>query len=103
MVSKKPKLSINDVGHVAGLAKLSLTPKELEKFQIQLAKIFDYIDLIGEMKTQNILETSHTTGSENVFREDEIDKSRTLSQEEVLSNAQNKQNGFFKIKKIFDR
>lgn len=102
MASKKTKLTINDVNHVANLAKLSLTPKELKKFQSQLAKIFDYIDLIGEMETQNVIETSHATGSENILREDEVDKSKMLSQEEVLSNAPDKQNGFFKVKKIFE-
>ncbi len=102
MASKKTKLTVNDVNHVATLAKLSLTPKELKKFQTQLVKIFDYIDLIGEMKTKNVIETSHPTGTENILREDEIDKSKMLSPGEVLSNASNKQNGLFKVKKIFE-
>lgn len=95
------KLSSDQVRHVAKLARLTLSPKEVEKFQKQLAKIFDYIDLIGEMKTANVEETSGTSGNENVFREDELEISRGLTQKEALSNTPAKDKGFFRIKAIF--
>jgi len=102
MKNQKTKLSVEQVRHVAKLASLTLDDKEIIKFRKQLVKIFDYINLIDEMETKNVIETSHATGSENILREDEIDKSKMLSKEEVLSNAPDKQNGFFKAKKIFE-
>lgn len=101
-MKKKKILSENEVKHISQLAKLHLTPKEVKKYQQQLTKIFDYIDLIAEIKTNNVAETSHATGKVfNIFREDRIDKTKMLNQEEALSNSSSKLNGFFRIKAIF--
>lgn len=99
---KKSVVSPHEVKHVAHLARLNLTPKELRKFSGQLTKIFDYIGQIGEMKTEKVKETNQTTGTTNVTREDEIDTSRMFTQEEALSNAPASHNGYFKVKAIFD-
>ncbi len=65
-------LSKDDVLHVAKLAKLTLTSKEITKFQGQLSKIIDYIGQLSEVDTSNLEPTSQTTGLENVFRPDEV-------------------------------
>lgn len=89
-----------DVKHVAKLANLELKDSEVEKFEGQLSSILDYIKKLQEVDTSNVEETSHVTGLENVLREDETKPS--LPQEEVLSNAKDKQNGMFKMKAILD-
>ena len=58
--------------HVAKLAKLTLTPNEITKFQEQLSKIVDYISQLSEVDTSNLEPTSQTTGLENVFRTDQV-------------------------------
>ncbi|MBL7159108.1 Asp-tRNA(Asn)/Glu-tRNA(Gln) amidotransferase subunit GatC [Candidatus Microgenomates bacterium] len=93
------KLSIDEVNHVAKLANLKLTPKELKKFQKQLSSILEYVNQLKELDTKNVEPTSQVTGLENVFREDEVKPS--MSQEESLSNAKETHNGFFKVKAIF--
>lgn len=98
---KKKVLSQDDVRHIALLAKLLLNPEEVKKYEGQLIRIFDYIDLVAEMSTENTKETSHPTAVNNVFREDKIDKSRMLSQIEALSNAPKSKNGYFIVKAIF--
>ncbi|MEK7061209.1 MAG: Asp-tRNA(Asn)/Glu-tRNA(Gln) amidotransferase subunit GatC [Patescibacteria group bacterium] len=65
-------LSKDDVLHVAKLAKLTLSPKEIIKFQEQLSKIIDYVSQLSEVDTLNLGPTSQTTGLENVFRQDEV-------------------------------
>lgn len=87
-----------DVAHVAQLAGLKLTPKEIKKFQNQLGKVLDYISQLNKLKTAGVEPTSQVTGLENVFRKDE--PSSSLSQEEVLQNTPNQHNGFFKVKAI---
>lgn len=96
------ELTSQEVRHIAKLAKLTLSEEEIRKFQQQLAKIFDYIDSIGEMKTEQVLETSHPTGSKNIFRQDVVDNSTTLSQKEALKDAPETVKGYFKTKAIFD-
>lgn len=102
-MKKNKKLTDEEVMHIANLARLILTTKELKKYGEQLIKIFDYIDQIGEMKTKKVEETSHPIGNNNVLREDKIDTSKMLSQEEALSNASSTKKGYFKVKAIFEQ
>jgi len=99
MRSKKLKLTIEGVKHVAKLANLSLTEKEIKKFLPQLSSILDYVSKLQEVNTDNVEPTSQVTGLENVFREDKIRPS--LSEEETLSNTKKKYNHYFKVKAIF--
>lgn len=88
------------VEHVALLASLSLSQKEIKKFQKQLTDILAYIGQLEELKTQAVEPTSQVTGLKNVFREDESRPS--LSQDEVLSGTKKVHNGMFKTKAIFE-
>lgn len=100
MTKKNLKLTSEQVKHIAQLANLTLTPSEIKKFQKQLSETLDYVSQLSKVDTKNIKPTSHVTGLENVFREDEVLSS--LSQEEILSGAKNKVNGFFKTKAILE-
>jgi aspartyl-tRNA(Asn)/glutamyl-tRNA(Gln) amidotransferase subunit C len=93
-------LTIKEVEHVALLANLKLNKTELRKFQKQLSEILGYIEVLNKLKAEKIEPTSQVTGLENVFRKDEIKPS--LSQKEVLSNAKEKHDNFFKTKAIFE-
>ena len=44
----KPKLSVEDVRHVARLARLSLDEERLARFTPQLESILDYVAKIGQ-------------------------------------------------------
>lgn len=89
-----------DVNHIAKLAGLKLTPAEVKKFESQLGKVLDYIGQLSKVSTEKVEPTGQVTGLENVKREDKTGPS--LSQEEVLANTKQKQNGMFKIPAIFD-
>jgi len=95
----KSSLSKKQTKHVAHLAKLRLSEKEIEKFRQQLSSILNYVDQLKELDTKKIEPTSQVTGLENVFREDKVLPS--MSQEEALSNAKETYKGFFKVKAIF--
>lgn len=100
MASKKLKLTSEEVKHVAQLAKLELTPKELKKFQSQLLQVLNYVSQLQKIETVKTKPTSQVTGLENVFRLDEIKPS--LRQKEVLLGAKETKNNFFKIKTILE-
>lgn len=96
----KQKLTIDEVKHVAKLANLPLSDEEIILFIIQLSAILAFVSKLQKIDTKNVKETSQVTGLENVFREDEIDNERLLTQEEALANAKETHNGFFKVPKI---
>jgi aspartyl-tRNA(Asn)/glutamyl-tRNA(Gln) amidotransferase subunit C len=77
-------LKIDDVKHVAKLAKLELTEKEIRDFHRELSKVVGYFDQLKEVDTKNIDPTSQTTGLTNVLREDEINPIDILSQDNLF-------------------
>lgn len=90
----------NDVAHVAKLANLTLTPAQLAKFQPQLESILEYVRLVQQASTDGVEETAQTTGLTNVWREDVVDDSRTLTQQQALSNTKHTHNGYFMVPAI---
>ncbi|OGM27272.1 hypothetical protein A3D00_04065 [Candidatus Woesebacteria bacterium RIFCSPHIGHO2_02_FULL_38_9] len=97
------KLTKDDVFHVAKLAKLKLTSNEIEKFRKQLSEIMSYISKLNELNTLNIIPTSQTTGLENIFREDETDLAKSLSQEEATSGGKMIHNYYFVVPPVLDK
>lgn len=89
-----------DVNHVAKLASLPLKPDEIGLLKSQLESTLEYIEQLNEVDTKNIEPTSQVTGLTNITREDIASKS--LSQEQALSNTEEKYNGSFKVKGILD-
>ena len=76
------KLSVNDIKRIAKLANLTLDDSELAKFPQQLSEILAYVEILKEVKTENIEPTSQVTLLENASREDKTRES--LSQKEAL-------------------
>ena len=95
-------MSVKDVEHLAGLAKLVLTEQEEKKLAGQLSETIKVVEQLGEVDTKGVEATAQVTGMTNVWREDEIDKTRVLSQEEALSQAKRVANGFFVVKRIIE-
>jgi len=91
-------LSLQQVQHIAKLAKLDLLEVEIEKFRRQLSSILEYVGLLNEVDTSKVEPTAQTTGLKNVYREDKPSSDEVLTQKEVLSNAPEKQGGLIKTK-----
>lgn len=79
-----------DVKHVAILANLPLSDKELNALERDLENVLNLINHIHDLDTSNIEPTSQVTGLTNVTRPDKIDTSRIIPQKD-----------FFKVKAIF--
>ena len=87
------------VEHVAELAHIGLTKKEIEKFREQLSAILDFVSKLEEVNTAKTKALSQTTGLKNVFRQDIVKPSFT--QEQALMNAPDQYKGYFRTKKVF--
>lgn len=91
-------LSIDEVEHVARLARLNLTAEEKERFAEQLSSILDYVDELGSLPTDGIEPLTHILPVQNVFREDIVRPS--ASRAEILANGPLVEDGLFKVPKI---
>ena len=96
----KEKLSRKEVLYVAELARLELSPDEVDRFTVQLNSILEYMDQLNELDTSRVEPTSHVLPLTNVLREDEVGHS--LSPEEVKANAPEWDKGHFVVPKIIE-
>ena len=91
-------ITIKDVEHVAKLARLELTEEEKELYTKQLGDVLKYVDQMNEVDTSNVKPMSHAIDFVNVMREDKVYYEQT--KEELMANAPEEENGFFKVPKI---
>lgn len=95
-------LSLEEIRHVAKLANLPLNPGQAAALAKQFSETIEFIDQLQKIEVKDVEPTSQITGISNIWREDEIDFGRQLSQAEALGNAPRSHNGYFVVPKIFD-
>jgi aspartyl-tRNA(Asn)/glutamyl-tRNA(Gln) amidotransferase subunit C len=91
-------LTRSDVEHVAYLARLGLTPAELDLLEGQLNHILDQYAKLAELDTSAIPPTAQTIELENILRDDVVTPS--LPVEAVLGNAPARSGDFILVPPI---
>jgi aspartyl-tRNA(Asn)/glutamyl-tRNA(Gln) amidotransferase subunit C len=89
-----------EVAHLAKLARLALTPDELDHYAAQLDVIIGAVARVSEAVSGDIAPTSHPIPLTNVFRDDVVAPS--LTNEEALSGAPAKEDERFRVPRILD-
>lgn len=96
------KLSKEQVEHVAKLARLGLTPKEVLKFQTQMSGILNYVEQLNEVNTDGVEPTAQVTGLTNIMREDRAAPKVLADPEELLKcSPLPKEKRQIKVKSVF--
>jgi aspartyl-tRNA(Asn)/glutamyl-tRNA(Gln) amidotransferase subunit C len=93
-------LTADEVRHVAELAKLRLTEAEIEQFTGQLSAILEYAERLQEVDTSSVPPTPYILPLVNVMRDDV--PAPSLSNEEALANAPDSEDGFFRVRAVFE-
>lgn len=91
-------ITVKDVEHVAKLARLELSEEEKEKFTSQLGDVLKYVEQMNEVDTSNVEPMAHAIDFVNVMREDVVKYEQT--KDELMKNAPDAEDGFFKVPKI---
>jgi aspartyl-tRNA(Asn)/glutamyl-tRNA(Gln) amidotransferase subunit C len=78
-------ISREEVEKVSLLGRLLLSEQELDTMTHQLGDILGYMDLLGEVNTENVEPMAHALDVSNAFRNDKTRPS--LDREEALANA----------------
>jgi aspartyl-tRNA(Asn)/glutamyl-tRNA(Gln) amidotransferase subunit C len=94
------RLTQDEVRHVAELAKLRLTEAEIEQFAGQLSAILDYAERLQEVDTSSVPPTPYVLPLVNVMAADEPRPG--LSNTEALANAPDSDEGFFRVRAVFE-
>ena len=93
-------LSIQEVEHIAQLARLELTEEQKTLYREQLSSILDHIAKLSELDTRDVPPTTSGTAALSPLRADEARES--LSPEILLKNAPEQEEGQFKIPPVFE-
>jgi aspartyl-tRNA(Asn)/glutamyl-tRNA(Gln) amidotransferase subunit C len=93
-------LSTDDVAKVAVLARLRLSPDELQMFTGQLNSIVDYVAQLQEPDTTGVEPLAHGVEIRNVFRDDV--RGPALTREEALANAPKRNPESFLVPAVLD-
>lgn len=93
-------LTLQDVEHVARLARLELTAEEKETFRQQLSAILEYAHLLQQIDLSAVPPTATVLPMRNVMREDQVRPS--LSRDLVVVNAPDSQEGYFRVRAVLD-
>ena len=66
----EPRITRDEVEHVARLARLSLAPDEKERMRRELDGILAYIDKLRALDIEGVEPTAHAVHLTNVLRDD---------------------------------
>lgn len=94
------KIDEAQVRRVALLSRLELSGQEVSQFSTQLSAIFEYIEKLNELDTDTVEPLAHCLPIHNVLRDDVPRPS--LSNDEALANAPEREDEYFKVPKILD-
>lgn len=93
-------ISLEDVNHVATLARLGLSQSERETLRTQLSSILAYVETLNELDTSSVPPASQVIRLENVTRPD---VSRAgLSLDDVLANVPERQEDLIRVPAVLD-
>lgn len=93
-------LTLEDVRHVATLARLSLSPEEEELMRTQLSAILEAMAELSRLDTSAVEPTSHAADEVPPWRPDEVQPS--FPSEKALGNAPGRVGTSFAVPKILD-
>jgi len=94
------KITRKEVEHVARLARLELSEGEKDLMTGQLDRILGYMDKLNELETGGVEPTSHVIPMVNVMRDDEAKPS--LSPDDALANAPDRETPYFRVPRIIE-
>jgi aspartyl-tRNA(Asn)/glutamyl-tRNA(Gln) amidotransferase subunit C len=95
------RISRAEVEHIAHLARLELGEREMEQLQNDLSKILEYVALLDELDTTDVLPTAHVVVEGDPLRDDETRPS--FPTEDILGNAPCTQDGYLRVQAIFPK
>jgi aspartyl-tRNA(Asn)/glutamyl-tRNA(Gln) amidotransferase subunit C len=93
-------LTLEEVEHIAKLARLKLIDEEKARYREQLSAILDYFAQLQTLDTSQIPPTSSVLPPRSVLRPDEPRPGLTL--DELLRNAPQAEGAHFRVPPVLD-
>jgi len=92
------ELTLEDVRHIATLARIGLTTEEMETLRGELGDILAHVSQLNELDTEAIPPTAQVLALSDVLAADEPRPSYSV--DEMLANAPEREGNYFRTKAV---
>ena len=93
-------VTINEVRHIAKLARIAMSDEELARLEPELNNILGWIEQLGEVDTEGVEPLTAVIDQKLRLRYDVVNDGNC--RDEVLANAPDAQHGFFAVPKVIE-
>lgn len=94
------KISVDQIRHVALLARLALTPAEEDELTVTLDQILQHMDTLNRLDTTDVEQTAHIVAVDTPWRDDVV--TNAPDTDALLANAPARDDDLFLVPKIID-
>tara|TARA_B100000408_G_C10107892_1_gene144725 strand:+ start:227 stop:526 length:300 start_codon:yes stop_codon:yes gene_type:complete len=99
-MSEQTDLSVEEIRQISVLTRIAMTEDELDVMRAQMSNILDSVAILNEVDTEGVEPTGHSVNIKSVMREDQ--RQDSLTQDETLSNAPQRDGSFIRIKAVLE-
>ena len=93
-------IDLKTIKHISKLSRISVDDDKAKKLEGDLNSIFEFIEKLNQLKTENIEPLSSIAETTLKLRSDEV-KSKNI-REEILKNSPEKNQDFFVVPKVVE-
>ncbi len=93
-------IDLKTIKHIAKLSRISVNDEKAKKLAGDLNSIFDFIEKLNELKTDQIKPLTSIAETSLKLRNDEI-KSQNM-REEIIKNSPEKNEDYFVVPKVIE-
>jgi len=94
------KITLEQVRHVARLARLRLSTDEEQLLRADMDEMLAYVDKLNELNTQEVAPTAQVGEAGTPMRDDEV--TNQPAADAMLANAPSRERNYFKVPKIIE-
>jgi len=95
-------IDLEEVKHIAQLARIEFSEKELKDLQKDLSSILDYFHRLEEVNVDDVKLVSGLSKGGKIMREDNPSKNNSQMSEKLLELAPQMKSRFVKVKSVFN-
>ena len=93
-------IDLKTIKHISKLSRISVDEKKAEKLASDLNSIFDFIEKLNELKTENVEPLTSVVETTLKFRSDEV-KNQNI-REQIIKNSPEENEDFFVVPKVVE-
>ena len=93
-------IDLKTIKHISKLSRISVDEEKAKKLAGDLNSIFEFIEKLNELKTENVEPLASIAETTLKFRSDEV-KSHNI-RDQILKNSPDKNKDFFVVPKVVE-